>query len=176
MLKQAALLLMTAAAGCHGRPAARPDTATAADTVGRAGMHGPGTGAMHRGMRHGMHGRAGRGMRGDSAAGSTAAVREAPACPPVSPALVEEGKAVFSGRGNCAACHGGDARGTPLAPDLADGVWLHGDGSYAAIASLVDRGVPRPLRHPAPMPPRGGADLSAEEVCAVAAYVYSRGR
>ncbi|MEW5929302.1 MAG: c-type cytochrome [Gemmatimonadota bacterium] len=140
MLKQAALPLMTAAAaGCHGRPAARPDPAPAAETAGGSGMHGHGAGAMHRGMRHRMHGGAGRGMRGDSAAGSTAAAREAPACPPVSPPLVEEGKAVFSGRGNCAACHGGDARGTPLAPDLAGRVWLHGDGSYAVAAYVRSR-------------------------------------
>ena len=34
-------------------------------------------------------------------------------------------------------------------------------------------GVPKPKEHPAPMPPKGGAPLTDDQVKAVAAYVYS---
>ena len=127
------------------------------------GRMGPGTGMM----------------RGSDTA---AAPRPAPAsaaaaggCPAVDRALVEEGRAIFAGPGNCQSCHGGDAKGTALAPDLTDRQWLNIDGSYGSIAQLVRSGVPRPKQHPAPMPPMGGASLSAGQVCAVAAYVFSLG-
>jgi hypothetical protein len=35
--------------------------------------------------------------------------------------------------------------------------------------------VPYPKQHAAPMPPMGGASLTPQQVCAVAAYVYSLG-
>ena len=98
------------------------------------------------------------------------------ACPEIGEALTERGRAVFTGRGNCSACHGPDATGGPLAPDLTDGEWLNMDtSSYEKVAALVREGVPSPVSHPAPMPPKGGADLSDQEVCAVAAYVISLG-
>ena len=86
-------------------------------------------------------------------------------------AAQETGRKVFEGKGLCHACHGRDATGTPLAPDLTDSEWLNIDGSLAAIIALVRTGVPKPLRHPAPMPPMGGARLSNTEIEAVAAYV-----
>jgi mono/diheme cytochrome c family protein len=86
-------------------------------------------------------------------------------------AAQETGKKVFEGKGLCYACHGRDATGTPLAPDLTDSQWLNIDGSLTAIVALVRTGVPQPLRHPAPMPPMGGARLSNAEIEAVAAYV-----
>ena len=51
-------------------------------------------------------------------------------------ALVEPGKQVFAD--NCAACHGEDAKGNREmgAPDLADAIWLKGEGE-AAIAAQV---------------------------------------
>ncbi|MHB1863164.1 MAG: c-type cytochrome [Gemmatimonadaceae bacterium] len=87
--------------------------------------------------------------------------------------MADRGRAVFSGAGNCFVCHALNAQGTALAPNLTDTTWLNIDGSYAAIAGLVRAGVPKPKQHPAPMPPLGGASLSAPQVCAVAAYVYS---
>ena len=99
----------------------------------------------------------------------------APECPAVDPKLVAQGRAIFTGAGNCQMCHGANAKGTPLAPDLTDATWLNIDGSYAAIAGLVNKGVPAPKKYPAPMPPMGGASLAAGQVCAVAAYVYSLG-
>ena len=81
------------------------------------------------------------------------------------------GKAVFEGKGMCFACHGKDAKGTPLAPDLTDAEWINVDGTLPAIIALIEKGVPKPVKHPAPMPPMGGAKLSREEIEAVAAYV-----
>ena len=94
-------------------------------------------------------------------------------CPPVSQDLVTRGRAVFSGAGNCFACHGANAKGTTLAPNLTDALWLNIDGSYGSIVGLIRTGVPKPKQHAAPMPPLGGAALSPPQVCAVAAYVYS---
>lgn len=102
-----------------------------------------------------------------------AAAAEAAGCPDITQELVDEGQEVFGGTGVCFACHGGDASGTQLAPDLTDQEWLNVDGSYGTIGELIRTGVAEPLQYPAPMPPMGGASLSAEQVCAVAAYVYS---
>ena len=94
-------------------------------------------------------------------------------CPPVNQGLVDGGRAVFSGAGNCYACHGANAKGTTLAPDLTDRTWLNIDGSYASIVELVRSGVAKPKQYSAPMPALGGAALSSPQTCAVAAYVYS---
>ena len=132
-------------------------------------------GAM--GSRIGSMSMMGRARADTSAAPRPAAAQAAATvdCPPVDQALVSRGRTVFSGAGNCFACHGANAKGTPLAPDLTDAQWLNIDGSYAAIAGLVRTGVANPKQHSAPMPPMGGATLSAVQVCAVAAYVYSLG-
>jgi glucose/arabinose dehydrogenase/mono/diheme cytochrome c family protein len=73
----------------------------------------------------------------------------------------------------CAGCHGSDAKGSPLGPDLTSGKWLWGDGSLAAIAHTITVGVPRPKEYGAPMPPMGGAQLSPSQVSAVAAYIWA---
>ena len=101
------------------------------------------------------------------------AVTGAAECPPIDKKLVAAGRALFVGPGNCQMCHGANAKGTPLAPDLTDATWLNVDGSYAAIAGLVRTGVAKPKKFPAPMPPMGGASLAPAQVCALAAYVYS---
>jgi hypothetical protein len=41
---------------------------------------------------------------------------------------------------------------------------------------VVTNGVPQPKQHPAPMPPKGGAPLTDQQVRAVAAYVFSISR
>src|SRR5215510_762443 len=48
------------------------------------------------------------------------------------PEMVAQGQQIFSTT-TCYTCHGADAKGTPLAPNLADSEWLHGDGTYQAI-------------------------------------------
>ena len=89
------------------------------------------------------------------------------------------GDSVFHGTaagGTCYTCHGADAKGTPLAPDLTDTVWLNGDGGYPFVVRTVMHGVPRPKRFPAPMPAMGGARLTPAQVHAVAAYVHGLSR
>ncbi len=87
---------------------------------------------------------------------------------------VTQGRQIFTGAGGCIACHGPDAKGTALAPDLTDSEWLHVSGpDYDAIVNLIKTGVPQPVNHPGPMPPMGGANLTDEQVHAVAAYVVS---
>jgi mono/diheme cytochrome c family protein len=76
------------------------------------------------------------------------------------------------GAATCTGCHGANAKGTPLGPDLTDTQWLWGDGSYAAIAKTITTGVPQPKQYRSPMPPMGGADLSSDQVSAVAAYIW----
>ena len=124
-------------------PAVAPDTLAAATTPSSA--------------------RASRALPPDSAAG----------CPRVSPAQVERGRPLFGEAGGCFACHGLDARGTMIAPDLTDAKWLDTDGSYTGIVKIVRAGVAKPKAHPAPMAPLGGAALSRAQVCAVSAYVYA---
>jgi cbb3-type cytochrome c oxidase subunit III len=109
---------------------------------------------------------------------SAIAAVERPAADPERPPVVAQdsvGKAIFTGKGLCAACHGPDAKGTALAPDLTDGTWLHADGTVESIAQVVKAGVAAPKEHPAPMPPMGGASLSPDQVKAAAAYVHSLG-
>ncbi len=94
-------------------------------------------------------------------------------CAAISQALVDQGRELFAGKGNCAACHGAGGEGGPVGPDLTDEQWINADGTLGSIADVVRSGVTEPKEFPAPMPPLGGAALSPEEVCAVAAYVHS---
>ncbi len=98
----------------------------------------------------------------------------------ITPAIVALGDSIFHGLAGgaaCFVCHGQDAKGTPgLAPNLTDGTWLHGDGSYWSILLLIQRGIADPKEGSAPMPPMGGAQLSPEQLHAVAAYVYALSR
>lgn len=84
-----------------------------------------------------------------------------------------QGRTIFEGKGNCWTCHGRDAKGTPLGPNLTDGEWIYGDGSLDSIRVVVQRGVAKPQKYPAPMPPMGGARLNQAEIDAVATYVRS---
>jgi mono/diheme cytochrome c family protein len=105
-----------------------------------------------------------------------AAAGPAPAAGAQSPQQVALGDSIFHGQvagGTCTACHGQDAKGTAVAPNLTDSEWLNGDGSYDFIVHTITTGVPKPKQHPAPMPPKGGATLTDEQVKAAAAYVYS---
>jgi mono/diheme cytochrome c family protein len=95
----------------------------------------------------------------------------------ITPQMVALGDSIFHGQaagGTCATCHGANAKGTPLAPDLTDDKWITGDGSYGFIVNTDTHGVPNPSPpYTAPMPPMGGASLSPDQINAVAAYVYS---
>lgn len=161
-------LVFTACAGTGGREATAEQPSQTATkpggTASRGGMMG------QSGMMGGMMG----GRADTAAAPRTRAVNaRATGCPEISQTLVDAGRKIFTGVGNCHACHGSNAQGTALAPNLTDSTWLNTDGSYAAIVTLVRSGVPQPKQFPAPMPPMGGAQLDSAQVCAAAAYVYS---
>ncbi len=123
-----------------------------------------------------MQGRMMGGGAPEDAPEAAAAAASTPGCPDVSQELVDRGRGVWTGSGNCFACHGGDATGSQLGPDLTDGEWLNVEGTYGSIAKVVRTGVSEPQQFPAPMPPMGGGSLSQDQVCAVAAYVYSLSR
>ncbi len=99
---------------------------------------------------------------------------------PVPPGATKDqvalGDRIFHGEasnGTCSGCHGSDARGTSVGPDLTSGNWVWGDGSLAAITRTVTNGVPHPRNYTGAMPPKGGAELSDTDTAAVAAYVWA---
>jgi len=73
----------------------------------------------------------------------------------------------------CAGCHGASAKGTPLGPDLTANKWLWSDGSYSGITKTITDGVQQPKQYRSPMPPMGGAQLTPDQLSAVAAYVWA---
>jgi glucose/arabinose dehydrogenase/cytochrome c5 len=99
-----------------------------------------------------------------------------PTPPGATPDEVALGDRVYHGQvggAPCEGCHGTNAKGTPLAPDLTSNKWLWGDGSLASITQIITNGVPNPKDYRSPMPPMGGAQLSPTEVSAVASYVWA---
>ncbi len=94
--------------------------------------------------------------------------------PGVSDSLIERGRRVYVGPAKCASCHGDDARGTDVAPDLTDRRWRRGRGTFAEILDRIRSGVPRSQsRSGVPMPMGGWAEVSEGDLRAVAAYVWS---
>lgn len=92
------------------------------------------------------------------------------------PEMVALGNRIYHGEvggASCAGCHGSSAKGTPLGPDLTDSKWLWSDGSYPGIAKTITDGVMQPKEYRSPMPPLGGAQLTTEQVNALAAYVWA---
>lgn len=86
----------------------------------------------------------------------------------------DEGRRLFTGQGGCAACHGPQATGTQLAPDLTDDRWLNvNEPTMDEIMRVIREGVAEPVEYPAPMPPMGGARLNEEQVHALAAYILA---
>ncbi len=111
-------------------------------------------------------------------AGAAEAAARLPVPPGSTRPMVELGDRVYHGQvaaATCAGCHGAEGQGTPLGPDLRSGKWMWGDGSLRAIEKTVRDGVQRPKNYRSPMPPMGGAQLSRQQVNAVAAYVWALG-
>jgi mono/diheme cytochrome c family protein len=93
----------------------------------------------------------------------------------VSAMMVATGDSIFH-KASCQRCHGPEAKGTPRGPDLTDATWLHIGGTYPEIVQIVTTGVPKDkIKSGAPfaMNPRGGTNLSDEQISQVAAYVYT---
>ena len=105
-------------------------------------------------------------------AGEDAVVAALPVPAGATQAELRRGARVFRG-GTCAGCHGSNAKGTPLGPDLTRNQWLWGDGSLAAITGTIADGVVTPKNYRSPMPAMGGVPLSKPDLDAVAAYVWA---
>jgi len=89
----------------------------------------------------------------------------------ITPGMVYEGRAIFHGKGLCAACHGRKLEGGQIAPTLKQHAWRDAkNGDFAAIYYVATHGVPSTLMvsHP------GG--ISNAEALAVASYVWSVGQ
>jgi mono/diheme cytochrome c family protein len=176
----ATLLTVVACVG-GGNTAGDKGAVTDTGHVGQEGQRGQASRSGIGGMMGGRGGGMMVGMMGnaprDTAAAPQAKVATASAagCPATSQALVNAGRGIFTGSGNCYACHSSNAKGTPAAPNLTDATWLDIDGSYGGISQLVRQGVAHPKKFPEVMPAKGGAALDSLQVCAVAAYVYSLG-
>ena len=108
-------------------------------------------------------------------AGAAATTASLPVPAGATKEMVALGDRIYHGQvggATCTGCHGADATGTALGPNLTDTQWLWSDGSYPAIAKTITAGVPQPKQYRSPMPPMGGAQLTAEQVSAVAAYIW----
>jgi mono/diheme cytochrome c family protein len=90
--------------------------------------------------------------------------------------MVARGQQVFEGAGICYTCHMQGGTGGPLGPNLTDDQWINTDGSYDGIVHTVTNGVAQPVEHPGIMLPRGGTNISDDDVRAVAAYVWTLSR
>jgi glucose/arabinose dehydrogenase/mono/diheme cytochrome c family protein len=89
--------------------------------------------------------------------------------------MVALGERIYRGQvggASCTGCHGESGQGTPLGPDLLGKKWLWSDGSYAGIAKTITEGVLQPKQYRSPMPPMGGAQLTPDQISALAAYVW----
>jgi mono/diheme cytochrome c family protein len=95
----------------------------------------------------------------------------------LSPAQVALGDSVYHGRVGgalCYVCHGPNGKGVDgVGPNLTDKEWLNADGSLSSIEKVVTEGVAKPKKMPAPMPPKGGGQLTDAQIKAAAAYVHS---
>jgi mono/diheme cytochrome c family protein len=114
------------------------------------------------------------GMHPDAGRSETASL-------PIPPGGTKEqvalGDRIFHGEvdaGTCSGCHGSDAKGSPMGANLVAGPWRkRGDNDTLEwITNTIVAGVPHPKNYPGAMPPMGGAQLSQQDVAAVAAYVW----
>ncbi len=99
---------------------------------------------------------------------------------PVPPEMTKDdvllGSQLYHAQGTataCTGCHGAEAKGSPLGPDLTDDQWLWSDGSVDGIRKTIVEGVPTPKNSRSPMPAMGGSQLTVEQVSALAAYVWA---
>ncbi len=88
----------------------------------------------------------------------------------ISPEMVNAGRRVFHGSGSCAACHGMNLEGGPIAPTLKSHAWKDAKGGdLAAIYYVITHGVSGTamVAHP------GG--IGDGDAARVATYIWSVG-
>ena len=74
----------------------------------------------------------------------------------------------------CSACHGMEMEGL-VGPSLADTTWLHSN-KESELVKLVAAGVPagKTKAGATPMPPKGGADLSTDQIWELIYFISSK--
>ncbi|HEX7857161.1 MAG TPA: c-type cytochrome [Sphingobium sp.] len=116
----------------------------------------------------------------ETAASPNTGTRHAATLPPgFTEAQVDLGRRIYLGEvrsGTCSGCHGSDGRGSSAGASLVGPEWLWTDGSIPSLAKVIAAGVPNPRKSGGAMPPKGGTDLSEQDVQAVAAYVWTIGK
>jgi mono/diheme cytochrome c family protein len=104
------------------------------------------------------------------------AARSSALPPGITQEMVDAGRTIFNSR-SCKNCHSVNGVGGVRGPDLTDDKWIHIDGSYDAIVSLVTTGFTKAQQmdpqYQYAMNPRGGVNLTDAEIRVVAAYVWS---
>jgi mono/diheme cytochrome c family protein len=89
--------------------------------------------------------------------------------------MLQQGDALFRGKGGCTTCHGQEATGMPnMGSSLTGGLHFI-PLEWGPIDSLILAGIPEPITRTAiAMPPRGaGSNLTPEESRLIAAYVWA---
>jgi glucose/arabinose dehydrogenase/mono/diheme cytochrome c family protein len=90
--------------------------------------------------------------------------------------MVDLGGRIYHGEvggAACTGCHGANAKGSSLGPDLTSKKFLWSDGSFEGLLQSITEGVPKPKQYRSPMPPMGGAQLTPDQLKALTAYVWS---
>jgi mono/diheme cytochrome c family protein len=90
----------------------------------------------------------------------------------LTPPVIESGRKLFHGKGNCTSCHGDKLQGGPIAPPLLGKSWKHIDGSFDAIINRIDEGFPGTVMVPHP----GGVSESQVHLLAVYVWAVSHGQ
>lgn len=96
--------------------------------------------------------------------------------PGVTKATIALGKRVYQGEvggAGCTGCHGEVGKGSTLGPDLTTKKFAWSDGSFDGLQKTIKEGVTKPKNYRSPMPPMGGVNLTAPQLKAVTAYVWS---
>lgn len=92
------------------------------------------------------------------------------------PQMVALGEKIYRGQvggAACTGCHGLNGQGAPLGPPLNANKWVWSDGSLSGIAKTITEGVSQPKNYRSTMPAMGGAQLTHDQVMALAAYVWT---
>jgi len=100
-------------------------------------------------------------------AAGTAKPGAAPDSEVMTPAIIDQGRKLFHGRGTCFACHGDKLQGGPIAPSLQGPKWRHIDGTFESIVHRIDEGYPGTamVGHP--------GNITEAQVLMAAVYIYA---
>ncbi len=95
----------------------------------------------------------------------------------VTAAMISAGEQLYQGAGLCFACHAPDAKGMPgVGPNLTDDEWLQSNGTFPEIVQTILEGVSvEKTTSGVVMLPKGGSQITEEQVRQVASYVWSLG-